>query len=147
VTITERVQTDLTAAAKAGERARLSALRLLLDGLKKASKEARRDLDEQEEIAVLRRERKRRTEAAQAYRDGGRAELAAAEETEVEVIDAYLPQELSDSELEALVADALGETGAQSTREMGRVMSTLMPKVGGRADGRRVSELVREKLE
>jgi uncharacterized protein len=146
LSITERIQADTTAAAKAQDRERLAALRLLLDALNKEAKEARGTLDEQREIAVLKRERKRRGEAAEAYRKGGRDELAAAEEAEAELIDAYLPAEISDDELEALVADALSETGAASQREMGKVMSAVMSKAGGRADGRRVSELVRSKL-
>jgi uncharacterized protein len=146
VRITERIQSDLTAAAKARDRDRLAALRLLLDALNKEAKEARGELDEQREVAVLKRERKRRGEAAEAYRKGGREELAAAEEAEAAVIDEYLPAQISDEELEGLVADALSETGAASQREMGKVMSAVMLKAGGRADGRRVSELVKQKL-
>jgi uncharacterized protein len=146
VSITERIQTDLATAAKARDRERLAALRLVLDALKKAAKEARGDLDEQGEIAVLKRERKRRLEAAEAYRGGGREELATAEEKEAEVIQEYLPEQISDTELDALVSEAINETGAQSPGEIGKVMGVVMPRLGGRADGRRVSELVREKL-
>jgi hypothetical protein len=146
LSITERIQADATAAAKAQDRERLAALRLLLDALNKEAKEARAALDEQREIAVLKRERKRRGEAAEAYRKGGREELAAAEEAEARMIEAYLPAEISDDELEALIADALSETGAASQKEMGKVMSAVMAKAGGRADGRRVSEIVRSKL-
>jgi uncharacterized protein len=146
LSITERIQADATAAAKAKDRDRLSALRLVLDALGKEAKEARGPLDEQREVAVLKRERKRRAEAAEAYRKGGREELAGSEEAEAELIEAYLPAEISDDELEALVADALSETGAASQKEMGKVMSAVMAKAGGRADGRRVSELVRSKL-
>ena len=144
--IIERIQADAKAAAKAQDRERLSALRLLVDALNKETKEARGDLDEQREIAVLKRERKRRGEAAEAYRKGGRDDLAASEEAEGAVIESYLPAEISDEELEALVADALSETGAASQKEMGKVMSAVMAKAAGRADGRRVSELVRSKL-
>jgi uncharacterized protein len=146
VSITERIQTDMTAAAKARDRNRLAALRLLLDALNKEAKEARGTLDEQREVAVLKRERKRRAEAAEAYRKAGRDEPAAAEEAEAAVIGEYLPAEISDVELEALIADALSETGAASQKEMGKVMSAVMSKAGGRADGRRVSELVRQRL-
>ena len=146
MTITERVQSDLAAAAKARDQARLAALRLVLDSLRKEAKEARRELDEQQEIAVLKRERKRRAEAAEAYRGGGRIELAEKEEAEGALIDEYLPEQISDQELEALVNDAVGETGAQSPKEMGKVMAAVMPRLGGRADGRRVSEAVRERL-
>jgi uncharacterized protein len=146
LSITERIQADATAAAKAKDRERLAALRLLLDALKKEAKEARGTLDEEREFAVLKRERKRRAEAAEAYRKGGREDAASSEEREVMIIEAYLPAEISDAELEALVADALSETGAASQKEMGKVMSAVMSKAGGRADGRRVSELVRSKL-
>jgi uncharacterized protein YqeY len=144
--IIERIQADAKAAAKAQDRERLAALRLLLDALNKEAKEARADLDEPREVAVLKRERKRRAEAADAYRKGGRPELAAAEDAEAAMIEAYLPAEISDEELESLVADALSETGATSQKEMGKVMSAVMAKAAGRADGRRVSELVRSKL-
>jgi uncharacterized protein YqeY len=147
VTITERVQTDLTAAAKARDQERVTALRLVLDALKKEAKEARGDLDEQAEITVLKRERKRRVEAAEAYRGGEREELAAREEAEAAVIDEYMPEQLSDAEVEATVEAVVRETGAESARDIGKVMSAVMPRLGGRADGRRVSEIVREKLE
>jgi len=146
LSITERIQADATAAAKAKDRERLTALRLLLDALNKEAKEARAALDEQREVAVLKRERKRRAEAAEAYRKAGREEAAASEEAEVSVIEAYLPAEISDDELEDIVADALTETGAASQKEMGKVMAAVMAKAGGRADGKRVSELVRSKL-
>jgi uncharacterized protein YqeY len=146
LSLTERIQADTTAAAKAQDRERLAALRLLLDALNKEAKEARGTLDEQREIAVLKRERKRRAEAADAYRKGGREELAAGEEAEARMIEEYLPAEISDEELEGLIADALSETGAASQKEMGKVMSAVMAKAGGRADGRRVSELVRSRL-
>ena len=146
MSITERIQADTTAAAKAQDRERLGTLRLVLDALNKEAKEARGTLDEQREIAVLRRERKRRGEAAEAYRKAGRSELVASEEAEAAVIEEYLPTEISDDELEALIADALSETGAASQKEMGKVMAAVMSKAGGRADGRRVSELVRSKL-
>ncbi len=146
MSITERIQADATAAAKAQDRERLAALRLLLDSLNKEAKEARGTLDEQREIAVLKRERKRRVEAAEAFRKGSREDAATAEETEAAMIEEYLPAEISEEELEALIADALSETGAASQKEMGKVMAAVMAKAGGRADGRRVSELVRSKL-
>lgn len=146
MSITAQIQSDMSAAAKAQDRERVAALRLVIDALQKEAKQARGDLDEQAEIAVLKRERKRRAEAAEAYRKGGREEAAAAEETEAALIDAYLPAQISDDELQALVADALAETGAQSPKEMGKVMSAVMAKAAGRADGRRVSELVKERL-
>jgi uncharacterized protein YqeY len=145
-TITERVQEDMAVAAKAREQQRLATLRLVLDALKKASKEKREELDTDAEIAVLQRERKRRAEAAEAYRAGGRAEQAAAEEAEAALIDSYLPEQMPDEELEELVGAAVAETAPTSMKEMGKVMAAVMPKVGARADGKRVSAIVRKKL-
>jgi uncharacterized protein len=139
--ILEQVQTDTRAAMKAGERDRVSALRLIADALQKDRKEGGED-----EVAVLRRERKRRLEAAEAYRDGGSGDRADAEEAEAREIERYLPAELSDDELGALVDAAISETGAGEPGEMGKVMGALMPKVGSRADGKRVSAMVRDRL-
>jgi len=139
--LADRVKQDLTVAMKAGEKGRVSALRLVLSELQKAAKEGDGD-----ELAVLRRERKRRHESATAFRDGGRPELAEAEEAEAQVIEAYLPAELSDDELDALVAAAVTETGASSPRDMGRVIKHVMEAAGGRADGKRVSTKVKEAL-
>ncbi len=141
MSLLEQVQHDAAAALKAGERERAGALRLVASELQKAAKE-----DGSDEIEVLQRERKRRLEAAEAYRDGGRDDLAVAEEREAELIDAYLPDQLSDEELHALVGDAVAEIGASSTKDMGKVMAIVMPKVQGRADGRRVSDAVKELL-
>jgi uncharacterized protein YqeY len=141
MTLADRVKQDLATAMKAGERERVGALRLVLSELQKAAKEG--DGDEQ---AVLRRERKRRHESASAFREAGRDELAAAEEAEAQVIEAYLPADLSDEELRAIVAAAVAESGAQGPRDMGRVMKAAMPKVAGRADGRRVSALAQAAL-
>jgi uncharacterized protein len=137
----EQVQDDVKAALKSGERERVHALRLIANELQKAAKEGGDD-----EIAVLQRERKRRLEAAEAYREGGRGEAAAAEEREAEIISSYMPEQISDEELGAIVGDAVAESGATSPQEMGKVMSIVMPKVKGRADGKRVSDAVREKL-
>lgn len=141
MTLADTVKGDLTAAMKAGEKDRVSALRMVLSELQKAAKDG--DSDEQ---AVLRRERKRRAESATAFREAGREELAAQEESEAEIIAGYLPAELGDDELRAIVASAVAETGASSPRDMGQVMKAAMPKVGGRADGKRVSALVNEAL-
>jgi uncharacterized protein len=140
-TILERVQADTKEALKAGERDRVAALRLVADALQKDLKEGGAD-----EVAVLRRERKRRLEAAEAYRGGGSSDRAAGEEAEATLIQAYLPAELSDEELGALVDEAIAASGASGQQEMGKVMGAVMPKVGGRADGNRVSALVRERL-
>jgi uncharacterized protein len=139
--VLDQVQDDVKTAMKAGERERVHALRLIAAELQKAAKEGGAD-----ELEVLQRERKRRLEAAEAYRDGGRAAQAAAEEREAEIIAAYMPAQLSDEELGALVGDAVAETGASSPQDMGKVMSLVMPKIKGRADGKRVSAAVREKL-
>ena len=141
MTLADRVKQDLTSAMKAGEKDRVGALRMVLSELQKAAKEGSGD-----ELAVLRRERKRRQEAAAAFRDGGRPDLAAAEEAEAGIIEAYLPAELSDDELRAIVSEAVAETGAASPKDMGQVMKAAMPKVAGRADGRRVSALAQEAL-
>ena len=139
--IVDQVRTDLTEAMRAGERERVSALRLILSELQKASKEGADD-----EVAVLRRERKRRIDAADAYGEGGRPELAAQEQREAELIAGYLPAELSDAELQAIVAQAVKDTGSSSARDMGRVMKDVMAAAGGRADGARVSAVVRAAL-
>ncbi len=142
--ILQQVQADAASALRSGDRERAAALRLVVSELQKATKEA--GADEADEVAVLRRERKRRLEAAEAYRDGGRGELAESEEREADVIASYLPEEISDEELDSIVADAVAASGASSPKEMGKVMSLVMPKVKGRADGKRVSAVVKEKL-
>jgi uncharacterized protein YqeY len=141
VTVTEQVRTDMTSAMKAGEKERVGALRLVLSELQKDAKEGRGD-----ELAVLRRERKRRLEAASQFREGGRPELAEREESEARLIESYLPAELDESELDAIVAAAIAETGASSPRDMGQVMKAVMARAGGRADGKRASARVREAL-
>jgi uncharacterized protein YqeY len=142
VTILEQVQTDARTALKAGDRDRAGALRLIVSALQQEAKAGNDD-----EVAVLRRERKRRIEAAEAYREGGSGERAETEQAEAEMIDGYLPAELSDDQLSGLVDAAIAETGASEPREMGSVMAAVMPKVAGRADGKRVSAAVRERLD
>jgi uncharacterized protein YqeY len=141
VTILEQVQADTKAAMKARERDRVGALRMISNSLQNDAKEGGDD-----EVAVLRRERKRRLEAAEAYREGGSEDRAAAEEAEAEVIASYLPAELSDEEIAAIVDDAIAESGAEGPSDMGKVMGPAMGKVAGRADGKRVNAIVREKL-
>ena len=141
MTLADRVKQDLTTAMKAGERDRVGALRLVLSELQKAAKEGGED-----ELAVLRRERKRRLDAASQFRDGGRPELAEQEESEARIIESYLPAELNDTELDAIVAAAVAETGARSPKDMGQVMKLVMARSGGRADGKRASARVREAL-
>lgn len=141
MTVVEQLKSDLTTAMKAGEKERVGALRLILSELQKAAKEGDGD-----ELAVLRRERKRRLDAAAQFRDGGRAELADQEEGEAELIAGYMPAELSDAELDEIVAAALAATGASSPKDMGQAMKAAMASVDGRADGRRVSARVRAAL-
>ncbi len=140
-TALEKCQEDVRTAMKAGDRERAGALRMIVDALQKEAK-----LGKGDELAVLQRERKKRLEAAEAYRDAGRDDQARAEAAEAELISAYLPQQLSDSELDEMVAEAVRESGATEQRQMGQVMSALMPRVGGRADGKRVSAAVRRAL-
>jgi uncharacterized protein YqeY len=141
MSLLEQIQDDVKDAMKAGERQRVHALRLVVNELQKAAKENGGD-----EVEVLQRERKRRLEAAEAYRDGGRTDLAEAEEQEAELISGYMPEQLSDVELGAIVGDAVAESGASSPKEMGKVMALVMPQVKGRADGKRVSAAVKEHL-
>jgi uncharacterized protein len=141
VSVTEQVRADINTAMKSSERERATALRLVLSELQKAAKEGSDD-----ELAVLRRERKRRLEAADQFREGGRPELADKEQSEAELIGGYLPAELGDSELDALVTAAIAETGASTPKDMGQVMKVVMGRVAGRADGKRVSARVREAL-
>jgi uncharacterized protein YqeY len=141
VSILEQIQTDARDALKARERDRVGALRLLASALQQDAKAGNDD-----EVAVLRRERKRRFEAAEAFRSGGGEDRAAAEEAEAALNDKYLPAELSDAELDELVDAALAQTGATEMSEMGSVMGVVMAKVEGRADGKRVSTAVRSRL-
>ena len=141
MTILDTVRGDLVVAMKAGERERVGTLRLLLSELQKAAKEGPDD-----ELAVVRRERKRRAEAERAFRDGGREDLASAEAAEALIIGVYLPAELDDAQLQEMVSRAVAQSGAESAKDLGKVMSIVMAEVAGRADGKRVSEQVRAAL-
>jgi uncharacterized protein YqeY len=141
LTIAERIKSDVASAMKAGERDRVAALRLVLSELQKAEKEGGDD-----ELAVLRRERKRRREAAEAYRDAAREDLAGGEDFEAKLIETYLPAELSGEQLDELVSRAVAETGAESPRDMGKVIKHVMAAADGNADGRLVSTKVKEAL-
>jgi uncharacterized protein YqeY len=141
VSVLEQVQHDVRDALKAGEKERVHALRLIANELQKAAKE-----DGADDVEVLQRERKRRLEAAEAYRSGGREDLAGGEEREAEIIASYLPAQLSDEELGDIVGDAVAESGASSPKDLGKVMAIVMPRVKGRADGKRVSAVVRAHL-
>ena len=142
----ETIDQEVKEAMKARDAERRDALRLILNALKNSEKELQRPLSEEEELQVLQRERKRRIEAAEAFRGGGRDEQAAAEEAELAVLQEFMPEPLSEDELEEIVDDAIAENGATSMRDFGRVMADVMPQVSGRADGSSVSQLVKEKL-
>ena len=141
-----RLESELKDAMRDREAERRDALRLILASLRSAEKELQRPLHDDEELQVLQRERKRRLEAAEAFRTGGRDEQAEAEERELTVLEEFMPEQLSEDELEQIVDDAIAENGATSLRDLGRVMKDVMPQVSGRADGSSVSQLVREKL-
>jgi uncharacterized protein YqeY len=141
-----RMEEELKQARLARADARRDALSLLLSELRKAEKELQRPLSDDEELQVLQRERKRRHEAAEAFRSGGREEQAAAEEQELAVLEEFMPEPLSEEELEEIIDDAIAEVGATSLNDLGRVMADVMPQVAGRADGSQVSQLVKEKL-
>ena len=141
-----RMEGDLTAAMKERNNARRDALRLILSSLRSAEKELQRPLHDDEELQVLQRERKRRVEAAEAFRAGGREEQAESEERELEVLEEFMPEPLSEDEIEDIVDDVIAEVGATSMRHLGRVMADVMPQIAGRADGSQVSQIVREKL-
>jgi hypothetical protein len=146
VTLIEELELEVKDAMRAGDADRRDALRLILASLKSAEKDLLRPLSEDEELQVLQRERKKRIEAAEAFRGGGREDRAEKEEGELAVLEEFMPEPLTEEELERIVDDAIAENGATSLREMGRVMADVMPQIAGRADGSAVSQLVREKL-
>jgi uncharacterized protein len=146
VSLIARIEGELREATLARNAERRDALRLILSALRGAEKELQRPLKDDEELQVLQRERKRRTEAAEAFRAGGREEQAAAEEQELDVLEEFMPEPLTEEEIEEIVDDVIAEVGATSMRDLGRVMADVMPQIAGRADGSTVSQLVREKL-
>jgi hypothetical protein len=141
-----RLEDELKEAMRERDADRRDALRLILNSLRSAEKELQRPLNDQEELQVLQRERKRRNEAAEAFRAGDREAQAQAEERELAVLEEFMPEPLSEDELEEIVDDVIAEVGATSMRDIGRVMADVMPQVAGRTDGSAVSQLVREKL-
>ena len=146
MTLITEIESQLTDAMREGDAARRDTLRLILSSLRGAEKELQRPLSEDEELQVLQRERKRRTEAAEAFRSGGREEQAALEERELAILEEFMPEPLTEDEIEEIVDNVIAEVGATSMRELGRVMADVMPQIAGRADGSTVSQLVREKL-
>jgi uncharacterized protein YqeY len=146
MTLIEQLEGEVKQATLARDAARRDALRLILASLRSAEKDLQRPLSIDEELQVLQRERKRRYEAAEAFRAGGRDKQAAGEEAELAVLEEFMPEPVTEEELERIVDDAIAENGATSLRDMGRVMADVMPQVAGRADGSAVGQLVREKL-
>ena len=146
MTLIEELGDEVKEAMRAGDAARRDALRLILASLKSAEKDLLRPLSEDEELQVLQRERKKRIEAAEAFRSGGREEQAAKEDAELAVLEEFMPEPLTEEELERILDDAIAENGATSMRDMGRVMKDVMPQIAGRADGAAVSQMLREKL-
>jgi uncharacterized protein len=146
VSLIGELEEQVKEAMLARETARRDALRLILSSLKSAEKDLQRPLSDEEELQVLQRERKKRQEAAEAFRDAGRAEQAENEEAELAILEEFMPEPISEDELERIVDDAIAENKATNMRDMGRVMADVMPQIAGRADGSAVSQLVREKL-
>jgi uncharacterized protein len=146
VSLIDRMETELKEAMRDRDNDRRDTLRLILASLRGAEKDLMRPLSDDEELQVLQRERKKRLEAADAFRAAGREEQAEKEEDELDVLEEYMPEPLSEEELEEIVDDVIAEVGATSVRDLGRVMADVMPQVAGRADGSAVSQLVREKL-
>ena len=146
MTLIARIEDELKAAMREGDAHRRNALRLMLSALRGAEKELQRPLHEDEELQVLQRERKRRLESIEAFAGAGREEQADAERQAVAILEEFMPEPLSEEELEEIVDSAIAEVGATSMRDLGRVMADVMPQVAGRADGSAVSQLVREKL-
>jgi uncharacterized protein len=146
VSLIVTIEAEIKDAMKARDAERRDALRLILNALKNSEKELQRPLSDDEELQVLQRERKRRIEAAEAFRAGGREEQAESEENELEILEEFMPEPLSEDEIEEIVDDAIAEVGATSMSDLGRVMADVMPQIAGRADGSVVSQLVREKL-
>jgi uncharacterized protein YqeY len=146
VSLIGELEEQVKAAMLARDNARRDALRLILSSLKSAEKDLQRPLSDEEELQVLQRERKKRQEAAEAFRDAGREEQAQNEEAELAILEEFMPEPISEDDLERIVDDAIAENKATSMRDMGRVMADVMPQIAGRADGSAVSQLVREKL-
>ena len=140
------IESELQDARLTRDDERRDALALILASLRSAEKELQRPLSEDEELQVLQRERKKRVEAFQAYEAAGREEQADKEDYELEVLEEFMPEPLSEDDVERIVDDAIAEVGATSMRDLGRVMADVMPQVAGRADGSVVSQIVREKL-
>ena len=146
MSILNKLQQDLKDSLKSGDKVRTDAIRMLISRLKNERISKGEDLTEDQEFSVLSKEAKKRKESITMYRQGGREDLVAREEREFEIISSYLPAELSDEEIESIVSSVINETGAESLKDMGKVMGKVMPQVRGRADGKRIQEIVKKKL-
>ena len=146
MSLIQQLEDELKEAMVARDTTRRDTLRLILSSLRSAEKELQRPLHDDEELQVLQRERKRRQEAAEAFRSGDREEQAQKEEAELDVLEEFMPEAIAEEDLEAIIDDVIAEVGATSMRDIGRVMADVMPQIAGRADGSAVSQLVREKL-
>jgi uncharacterized protein YqeY len=146
VSLITTIEDEIKEAMKAHDAERRDALRLIVNALKGSEKELQRPLSDDEELQVLQRERKKRVEAADAFRSGGREEQAATEERELSILEEFMPEPLTEDEIEEIIDDAIAEVGATSMADLGRVMADVMPQIAGRADGSTVSQIVREKL-
>ena len=146
MTLKERLQSDTTAAMRSGDALRRDTLRMVQNSAYNLEKKSGQPLTDEELLAVVSREVKTRRESVEAFRSGGREDLAAKEEAEIAILGEYLPEQLSDAELSGLIDQAVTATGAGSPRDIGKVMGWLAPHTRGRADGRRVSQLVTARL-
>jgi uncharacterized protein len=146
VSLTEQLQADMKTAMRDGDAQRRDTLRMVISAAQNAAKEKREPLSDEEALAVITKQVKTRRESIKAYRDAGRDDLADKEQSEIEVLQPYLPEQMGEAEIRALVVEAVSATGATSARDMGKVMGALMPRVKGRADGALVSRLVNEEL-
>ena len=146
MSLREQIQTDITTAMRGGDALRRDVLRMAANAAYNVEKRNQRPLTEDEYVAVLTREVKTRRESVEAYTNAGRDDLAAKEQAEIDILSGYLPESLSEDEIDALIAEAIGATAATSARDLGKVMGWLSPRTRGRADGKRVSELVARAL-
>lgn len=146
MTLKNRIQEDMKSAMKAGDRARVGVLRMLMAAIKQQEVDTRSDTDDDAVISILTRMVKQRRDSVAQFRDGNRDDLAQAEEAEIVVLESYLPEQMADEEIDALVDRAIDETGAKSMRDMGAVMARLRPQVAGRADLGAVSGRVKARL-
>ncbi|MFL5777522.1 MAG: GatB/YqeY domain-containing protein [Chloroflexota bacterium] len=146
MSLRDRIQSDITAAMRSGETLRRDVLRMAQNAIQSVEKRDRRELSDDEVVGVLTREVKTRRESVDAFRKGGREELAAKEEAEIAILGTYLPEQLDEAAIRGLVDEAIEATGAQNARDLGKVMGWLAPRTRGRADGKRVAELVAQAL-